>query len=175
MSIDGINGIQLQIPGISGPIPLGSIKIPFSLIIGVGLIFLIFATIGLSKSKKLGNKYIFRGLRVLFPIILILLFIIGLRFIPFESLAETGDTGFNIAEIIGSISDSPINGHKDILIQGVDGQIQLNWGLGIGGFLLLLSGIILIFAGIFERLANVEFFKEKEIIVPEENKKSKKE
>jgi hypothetical protein len=61
------------------------------------------------------------------------------------------------------------------MIQGVDGQIQLNWGLGIGGFLLLLSGIILIFAGIFERLADVEFFKEKEIIVPEENKKSNEE
>jgi hypothetical protein len=175
MSIDGINGIQLQIPGISGPMPLGSIKIPFSLIIGVGLIFLVIATIGLSNSKKLGNKYLFRGFRLLIPIIFIFLFIIGLRFIPFESLAETGSTGFNIGEIIDSISNSPINGNQNIMIQGADGQIQLNWGLGIGGILLLLSGIILIFAGIFELLADVEFFKEKELKGPEENKKNKKE
>jgi hypothetical protein len=88
MSIDGIDGIQFQIPGFTGPIPVGSIKIPFSLIIGVGLIFLILGTIGLSKSKKLGNKYLFRGIRLLLPVIFILLIIIGLGLLPFDSLVN---------------------------------------------------------------------------------------
>ena len=172
LSIDGINGIQLQFPGSTGPLPLGSIMIPFSLLIGVGLIFLIFASVGLSKSKKLGNKYLFRGIRLLIPIIIILLIIFGLRLIPFDSLANSGDAGANIGEVIGSISNSPINGQRYITIQGVDGQIKLNWGLGLGGFLLLLSGILLIIAGILERLANTEFFQEKIISEPKKSKKS---
>ena len=174
LSIDGINGIQLQFPGITGPLPLGSIMIPFSLLIGVGLIFLIFASVGLSKSKKLGNKYLFRGIRLLIPIIIILLIIISLRLIPFDSLANSGDAEVNIGEVIDSISDSPINGQRYITIQGIDGQIKLNWGLGLGGFLLLFSGILLIIAGILERLANTEFFQEKIISESKKSKKSEK-
>ena len=174
LSIDGINGIQLQFPGITGPLPLGSIMIPFSLLIGVGLIFLIFASVGLSKSKKLGNKYLFRGIRLLIPIIIILLIIISLRLIPFDSLVNSGDAGVNIGEVIDSISDSPINGQRYITIQGIDGQIKLNWGLGLGGFLLLFSGILLIIAGILERLANTEFFQEKIISESKKSKKSEK-
>ncbi|MFE3846245.1 Vps62-related protein [Thermoplasmatota archaeon] len=174
LSIDGITGIQLQFPGITGPMPLGSIMIPFSLLIGIGILFLIFTSVGLSKSKKLGNKYLFRGIRLLIPIIFILLFIIGLRLIPFESLANTGDTGMDISEVISSISNSPINGNKFITIQDVEGQIQLNWGLGFGGFLLLFSGIILIIAGIIERVADVEFFQEKIISESKKEKKSDK-
>ena len=174
LSIDGINGIQLQFPGITGPLPLGSIMIPFSLLIGVGLIFLIFASVGLSKSKKLGNKYLFRGIRLLIPIIIILLIIISLRLIPFDSLANSGDAGVNIGEVIDSISDSPINGQRYITIQGIDGQIKFNWGLGLGGFLLLFSGILLIIAGILERLANTEFFQEKIISESKKSKKSEK-
>ena len=35
MTIDGINGIQIQVPGLTGPIPMGSIMIPFSLLIAM--------------------------------------------------------------------------------------------------------------------------------------------
>jgi hypothetical protein len=174
MSIDGLNGIQLQIPGITGPIPLGSITIPFSLLIGIGLIFLILATIGLSKSKKLGNKYVFKGIRLLIPVIFIIIIIIGLRFLPFEYLADTGESGLNISEIIGSISNSPISGQKYISIRGIEGQVKLNWGLGLGGFLLIFSGLLLIIAGILERIANIEFFEEKTFEKPEKKKEIKK-
>ncbi len=174
MSIDGLNGIQLQIPGITGPIPLGSITIPFSLLIGIGLIFLILATIGLSKSKKLGNKYLLKGIRLLIPVIFIIIIIIGLRFLPFEYLADTGESGLNINEIIGSISNSPISGQKYISIRGIEGQVKLNWGLGLGGFLLIFSGLLLIIAGILERIANIEFFEEKTFEKPEKKKEIKK-
>jgi hypothetical protein len=174
MSIDGFNGVQLQIPGITGVIPFGSIKIPFSLVIGFGLIFLILATIGLSKSKKLGNKYLFKGLRLLVPIIIIILIIIGLRFLPFDYITDSGNTGLNIGEIIGSISNSPLNGQKLISIEGVDGQVQLHWGLGLGGILLLFSGLILIISGFLERIANEELFEEKNLSETKNVKKSEK-
>ena len=45
MTIDGIKGIQIQVPGLTGPIPLGSIAIPFSLLIAISLVFLIIASI----------------------------------------------------------------------------------------------------------------------------------
>ena len=53
MSLDGINGLQVTIPGTGGPTPMGSFILPFSLFIAIGLVFLIFSTIGISLSKKL--------------------------------------------------------------------------------------------------------------------------
>ncbi|MCK5258931.1 MAG: Vps62-related protein, partial [Thermoplasmatales archaeon] len=79
ITVDGITGIQIQVPGVTGPIPMGSVMIPFSLLIGIGLVFLIIASIGVSQSKKLGKKYIFRGVRLMIPIIIIIIFIFSLR------------------------------------------------------------------------------------------------
>ncbi len=55
MSIDGINGVQISFPGSGGPIPIGSLVIPFSAIIGIGIFLMILTTIGISTSKKLGH------------------------------------------------------------------------------------------------------------------------
>ncbi len=76
VSIDGINGVQIRLPNRNGPVPLGTFALPFYLIIGIGLVFLVLSTIGISQSKKLGKKYAFRGVRLLFPFIFILIFIL---------------------------------------------------------------------------------------------------
>ena len=167
MKIDGINGIHIQIPGFTGPIPIGAIGIPFSLIIGISLVFLIIATIGVSRSKKLGKQYLFRGIRLIMPIIVIIAVIMMLGAIPFEEMAQTGDTGFNIGQVINTISGSPLGGKQIVSISEVNGQINLQWGLGLGAVLLLLSGILLLIAGVLEHTANTELFIEKKIITEE--------
>jgi hypothetical protein len=41
------------------------------------------------------------------------------------------------------------------------GSIQLTWGFGIGAYLLLFAGILLIIAGVMEMTAHEQFFEEK--------------
>ena len=80
--------------------------------------------------------------------------------------------------VIGAISGSPVGGQKIVTIPDVDGQIELNWGFGLGGMLLIFSGLILIIAGILEITSNSEFFSDKadkkikkDIKLDEESKK----
>lgn len=175
MTIDGINGIQIQVPGLTGPIPMGSIMIPFSLLIALGLVFLIIASIGIAHSKKLGQKYMFRGVKLLVPVVLIVIIIMALGAIPFESFADTGDASVDIGEVIGAISSSPSGGQKIVSIPDIEGQIELQWGFGLGGILLLVSGIILIISGFLEIIANTSFFKSKIIEEPRKENQDKSE
>ena len=172
MTIDGIDGVKINLldPS-SGPVQLGSLSIPFSLFIGLGLVFLVLATIGISSSKKLGRKYITRGIKLLIPIIIILAVIMALGMIPFGSVAG-GNVDATVEEILGSISSAPLGGQKTIPVyeSGVSGQISFQWGLGLGGQLLLVAAIILLVAGIMEIIAKTSFFKEK---VSDKSKKLK--
>jgi hypothetical protein len=171
--IDGMNGIQIHIPGMNGAVPLGAISLPFSLFIGVSLIFLIIATIGVSQSKKLGKQYLLRGIRLIIPVVIIIAVIILLSAIPFSELAPAGDTTLNIDQVIGAISGAPFGGQQTVALSDVDGQIHLQWGLGSGAILLLLSGILLIIAGVLEKTADIELFKQEK--TPVEKKKGQSE
>ncbi len=163
IAIDGIDGVKINLldPS-SGPVQLGSLSIPFSLFIGLGLVFLVLATIGISSSKKLGRKYITRGIKLLIPVIIILAVIMALGMIPFGSVAD-GNVDATVEEILGSISSAPFGGQKTIPVyeSGVSGQILFQWGLGLGGQLLLVAAIILLVAGIMEIIAKTSFFKER--------------
>jgi hypothetical protein len=175
LTLDGINGMQIKVPGLTGPIPVGSIIVPFSLLIGISLVFLIFASIGISDSRKLGGKYIFKGIRLIIPFVIIILIIIALGMIPFESLADTGDSNVDVGEIVNEISGSPMGGNYIVSIPEVDGQIEFEWGFGLGGFMLLFSGVILIIAGILEYTTNTVFFYENSMDKIKNDKKMKEE
>jgi hypothetical protein len=94
----------------------------------------------------------------------------ALGMIPFESLADTGEASVDIGEIVGAISGSPFGGQTTAYIAEVNGQVDLQWGLGLGSILLLLSGIILVISGVLEKSANTEFFKLKTIETPKKEK-----
>ena len=175
MTIDGINGIQIQVPGLTGPMPMGSIMIPFSLLIAISLVFLIIASVGIVHSRKLGRKYMFRGVKLLVPVVLIVIIIMALGMMPFESFADTGDASVDIGEILGAISSSPSGGQKIISLSEVDGQIELQWGFGLGGILLLASGLILVVSGFLEIIANTSFFESKIVEKPRKEIKDKSE
>ncbi len=172
MTVDGINGIQIQIPGLTGLIPIGSLMIPFSLLIAIGLVFLIIASMGVTQTKKLGRKYILRGVKLLIPIVIIIIAIMFLDMIPYESMADTEGSIVDIGEVLETISGSPSGGQTVVAVPDVLGQIELNWGFGLGGLLLLIAGFILIISGFFEIYANTELFTAKTI---DKSKKQKQE
>lgn len=160
LKLDGINGLLITIPGTSGPIPLGSFILPFSLFIGIGLVFLIIATIGIPLSKKLGSKYIWRGIRIIIPFILILVVIMIIGSIISSIKLETGTNTDYIKSIVGPISSYPFGGKTTAYIteSGISGKIDVQWQLGLGTWLLLIAGIIIIIAGVLEIISKTQFF-----------------
>ena len=162
LSFDGINGLQLTVPGTSGPVPMGSFVIPFSALIAIGIIFMIISTIGLPLSKKLGAKYIFRGIRLIIPFILIVVLIIILGSV-IPSMAGGGETSSYIRDIIEPLTSSPLGGESSTSIVESDltALINLRWGVGMGAWMLFISGIIMIVAGILEFSSKTQFFATK--------------
>lgn len=162
LSFDGLNGLQVNIPGTSGPIPMGSFVLPFSFIILIGIVFMIISTIGIPISKKLGGKYIWRGIRLIIPFILIVALLIALSSIV-PSMAG-GEESSYIQDIIGPLKNSPIGGESSTTITESDlsAKINLSWGVGMGAWMLFISGIVLIVAGILEIFSKHQFFVTKE-------------
>jgi hypothetical protein len=162
LSVDGINGIQIRLPNRTGPIPLGTFTLPFYLIIGVSLVFLVLSTIGIAQSRKLGKRYVLRGVRLLIPFILILIFILLVA--SFVSLLSPPASAGN-AEMLSAmraVSAAPFSGRYVVETTDVaGGSITLHWGFGLGAYLLLFAGIVLIMAGLMEITAHEQFFEEK--------------
>lgn len=160
--LDGIDGIKVTIPGINKPLPIESMPIPFSLVIGISILFLVLATVGISRSGKLGRKYIWHGIKLLIPVIIILVGVVLVGMI-FSNLMGGVSDYFDVKAVVDSVSSSPFGGNTvvPVSVSGVNGLINLQWGLGLGAQLLLISGIILLIAGVLEIIANTPFFATK--------------
>ena len=177
LTIDGLNGIQIRLPDQSGPVPLGTFALPFYLILGIGLVFLVLSTIGISQSKKLGKKYILRGIRLLVPFILIFIFVltVGSVIPQFAPVNMKGNA--DVFSAMNAVSAAPFNGQYTVQLTGVDegGYVHLQWGFGVGVYLLMFAGILLIMAGLIEITAHAKFFEEKEKFPILKEKKKKQE
>jgi hypothetical protein len=165
LTVDGVQGVQIQLPDRSGPVPLGTFALPFSLLIGIGLVFIILSTIGVSESRKLGRKYLVRGARLFVPFILIFLLILllGQYLIPVAPVNLKDSTA--AVSAINAVSQAPFNGQYAVQMTG-GGTVTLTWGFGFGAYLLLFAGIVMLMAGIIEIVAQAKFFEEKEPLPP---------
>ena len=177
ITVNGITGIQITIPGSNGPTPMGTLNIPFSLLIGVGIFLMVLATIGISRSGKLGCKYLWRSVKFFSPVLMIWIFIIFLTSMMGMMIPETGSASMEgiINQALNDMSSSPFNGQGVYLIseQGTTGQMSLQWGLGKGCYYLIIAGIIMASAGILEILARTTFFETKIAEKPKKQKKKK--
>lgn len=145
VSIDGLNGLQVNLfEKNSGMIQIGALPIPFSVIIGSAILFFILGTIGI-KGKKAGIKYIWRGIKFLLPVILIIIAISFIKFFTYQ-IKELSIKG-EAEEIINAISTNPLMGEKILYLEKL-GEVHLKWGIGLGSLFLLLSSILLIISGI---------------------------
>jgi hypothetical protein len=173
LTVDGLNGIQVRLPDRSGPVPLGTFAVPFYLLIGIGLVFIILATIGIPRSRKLGEKYMFRGVRLIIPFILVWIFILFVGQIITMVAPVDIKGNADVFKAANAVSASPFGGHYSVTITDVTGggTVYLQWGFGLGLYLLVIAGFILIAAGAVEIIAHTTFFEPKE---PELSKKEKK-
>jgi hypothetical protein len=159
LQIDGLNGVQLTYPGANGPIAIGSFILPFSLIIAIGFVFTMFKAIGIQKSNVLGRSYLWRGISLIIPFIILIIVIFSLGSIIPSLVPE--DMGANeITSIFSSLSQNPLSGSETITLSdaSMTGSIDMTWGLGTGGYLLLIAGIILAIAGFLLITARRTFY-----------------
>jgi hypothetical protein len=173
ITIDGLNGIQLFVPSINGPIPMSAVSFPFTYIFIIGFIFMILATIGIHKSHKLGLKYIFKGVRMIVIVVVLIVAIIFMGTILGRGMSGGGTEGDTLAGVIGQMSSSPIGGFYSISLSsfGIEGSGDFAWGLGIGSIYLILSGILFFVAGILMIADKKDFFQPK---TPEKQKTKEK-
>ena len=180
--IDGINGVQINLlESDSGLVQFGSFQMPFSLLIGIGIVFFILGTIGVSKSKKIGKTYISRGIKIVLPIIVILIIFMMIKMMPIGISGDDNSGMVFVNVLFDSISGAPVGGEKSlpITVSGSEGLIEMKWGLGMGGQLLIFGGLILVLAGIVEIIFNSIFFEERKIsedskFINKEKEKSEK-
>lgn len=173
ITIDGIHGFQVTLPNSNGPTPLGNFALPFSTLVGIGLIFLILGSIGLSKSRKAGIKYLGRGIGLLLPFIIIIIVLMSLGAILPLLAPSNLPADFNVFQTINTISSSPFNGQQTVTLADVSGSVSLEWGFGVGIYLMLIAAIILIMAGLLEIVAHASFFDEREWVPLPKVKKEK--
>lgn len=163
ITLNGINGMQIFMPSLYGPVPMGSVVFPFAFVILIGFIFMVFATIGIPNSSKLGLKYIFKGIRLILIIVVLLVALMLMG--SFTDLSSQGGAGSDdfIVGLISEISSNPAGGTYSAqdFIPELSGGISFQWGLGSGAIYLIIAGIILLASGILELFAKKEFFKPK--------------
>jgi hypothetical protein len=157
MTIDGINGIQINLfldagDSASGYSSLFFLQVPFAVIIGVGLVFLALDVIGVKSGKSIGLKFILGAVTSLLPFVLILVFIVILpSFLPFASSLVPGQTlPSQVEDMVGTIAGNPVYGTTTQQFPTV-GAITINWGFGIGAYLFVVAAVIRIIAGFMAR------------------------
>ncbi|MEM0492988.1 MAG: hypothetical protein QXS02_03400 [Candidatus Thermoplasmatota archaeon] len=172
ISVDGWQGLRVYLPSSNGPTPVTSFSLPFSLFILIGLVLLIVSTIGVHESKKLGRRFIGRGIRLMTPFIVMIIIVMLLGLVV--SMFAPSDTGASeMNQIVESIASSPLNGEEKVDVPSVSGVINVKWGCGIGLYLLLISGLLFIIAGILLVISNQMFYelkKDKSVMIDDKTK-----
>ncbi len=153
--ISGEDGVLINtLESNSGMIQVFSFPLPFSYIIGLGLLFLLMGTIGVQKSTALGRKYLIAGIKLALPIAIILIFVaqaanlVGMAPIDLDQESE---------DLVDTVSSSPWEGN-DTAVVGEYGSAEVEWGIEQGGWYLLGAGALLFLAGIMEIISSKDLY-----------------
>ncbi|HNU35347.1 MAG TPA: hypothetical protein PKJ15_02015 [Methanomassiliicoccales archaeon] len=145
--IDGMNGLRVNTldPEV-GLVQLTALPIPLSILLITPLIFLLLGTIGVSDAK-IARKYLTRGIVMLLPVIIIIAIIATLSSLYVYFPDEV--TGVEDAKVVfDTVSASPFSGGQDVYLPESGETAQVNWGLGIGGYMLIVTSVLLIIAAV---------------------------
>jgi hypothetical protein len=158
MGIDGVNGLQINTflasnsDSSSGYSSLFSTQIPFSIMIGAGIVLLTLDIIGVRSGRRIGGKFMIGAITLLLPFILIYVFIVSLSsFIPLASqLAGVQSVPPEAVQTIQSVASNPISGTAQQTFPTVGATI-LKWGFGLGAYMFVIAAALRIAAGFMMR------------------------
>ena len=156
LTVSGDHGVMVNtLESGQGMIQVFAFPLPFSFIIGLGLFFLILATVGVRESRVLGRKYLVAGLKIALPVLLIL--VVVSRASSMEDLLPV-ELEDEQQDVLDTASRSPWGGRETTQV-GEYGTAEVEWGLARGGWYLAYSGILLFMAGILGIISGSEFYR----------------
>jgi len=148
MKIEGMNGMQVNtLQKGAGMTTVFNATIPFGLLVLAGVIFTVLDLIGAKSGKKVGLNYFLGGLMPVVAFIIIIIVVASLGGILNGVRPMLGKEGIppETVTLVESVAASPISGGYQGSIGGY--SLNLNWGIGIGAYLMLIGGIMKIVAG----------------------------
>ncbi|OPX59331.1 MAG: hypothetical protein A4E29_01279 [Methanomassiliicoccales archaeon PtaB.Bin134] len=145
--IDGARGLSVNtLDPEAGLVQLTALPIPLSVLLLTPLIFLLLGTIGAS-DVKIARKYLTRGIMMLLPVVIILAVIASLSSLYVYFPEEV--TGVEDAkEIFDTVAASPFAGSEEVYLPESGETAEVRWGLGIGGYMLIVTSVLLFVAAI---------------------------
>ena len=148
MSIDGMNGLQLNtLQKGSGMSTVLAVMIPFGILLLAGVLFTVMDIIGASSGKKLGLKYIIGGISQAVVVILVIVAVSSISGIlpSLQPMIGEGIPG-EMETLISNVSSTPFGSSYQGPL-GDYAMLDINWGLGLGAYLMLIGSILKIIAG----------------------------
>jgi hypothetical protein len=145
VSVDGINGAQIYaLDPEMGRVQLSSIPIPFGMLIAASIAIFVMKLIG-QEEKNVGKEYLGRGFSFITPLILTLIMVMFLSQIMPDLNPAPGQMATD--SIITTVSHSPLGGQ---IAQSISpyGTVDLRWGIGLGGLLMIVAAALMAAAGI---------------------------
>jgi len=154
LRIDGMNGLQVNLlEENSGLVQIGAVPVAFSLLVGAGILLFVLGTIGATPDQA-GKKYLGRGIRFWVPVVVILAAVVMVKTLAFQ-LAESGASEAAVAgarDLLGTAAGQPWGGQTTATLEAY-GSAYLEWGLGLGAYLLIAAGILLVAGGLLSMRA----------------------
>ena len=145
VSVDGINGVQIySLDPDLGMVQLSSIPIPFGMIIAASILIFVMKLIG-EEEKKVGKEYLSKGFSLITPLIITIIMIMFLPQIMPDLNTAPGQATTDA--IILKITHSPLGGASTQWMADY-GTMQVRWGIGIGGYLMIVAAMITALAGV---------------------------
>jgi hypothetical protein len=145
VKIDGMTGVQINelLTGGALPKPVSYLPVPLGWVL---LFFFVLSIIGIFRAKTTRSRgwKFFRGGIVVVIIIAILYFMVSRL-----SDVLSSDAPSALTDLIGYIAQNPVGGTASQSF-GDYGQVNLKWGLELGGYLLVFSAITQVIAGFME-------------------------
>lgn len=166
--VDAFNGVRVNFPSMQGPVPLGGMVLPFAYIVLIGTMIFLVGTIGIVHTRKLGLNYIWHGIRLLLPFILILLFVLMLG--QLSSLVPAGVPEVRVPaqDTLAAISRAPLQGSFSTPIsQPAGSMLSVSWQMGWGVYLLLFASVAFFVAGILEVATRDTFYQTRSTLITE--------
>ena len=145
VSVDGINGVQIySLDPDLGMVQLSSIPIPFGMIIAASIFIFVMKLIG-EEEKKVGKEYLSKGFSLITPLIITIIMVMFLPQIMPDLNTAPGQATTDA--IIQKITHSPLGGTSTQWMSDY-GTMQVRWGIGIGGLLMIVAAMVTALAGV---------------------------
>jgi len=142
--VDGVTGVTLNpMRPDRSTVQINVLPLPIGLMLAITTAYFFLRIAGTKTARRLGARFIVKGVVALLPFILVLL--IASLVLPALSGGGSDPGSLGVSDFLGPVAASPFGGSNTVTVTG--GSATIAWGLGIGAWLLVVSAVLMLVAG----------------------------